>query len=161
MAPPATARSMLGIQPSTASTSDSALIIIDAQNEYANGLLKVTNVDQSRVAIASLLRKYRDAKAPVIHVVHEVPEGAPVFTPGTALAAEFDELKPLEGESVVTKNVPGSFTGTQLEELLKATKRSKIVLTGYMVCLDCYQGKSGPRLLSYFQFPLICFCIRQ
>merc|ERR1712000_666817 len=111
---------MLGIQPSTASTSDSALIIIDAQNEYANGLLKVTNVDQSRIAIASLLRKYRDAKAPVIHVVHEVPEGAPVFTPGTALAAEFDELKPLEGESVVTKNV---LTGYMAHVCVSTTAR--------------------------------------
>merc|ERR1711934_1277199 len=111
MAPPATARSMLGIQPSTASTSDSALVIIDAQNEYANGLLQVTNVDQSRVAIASLLQKYRDAKAPVIHVVHEVPEGAPVFTPGTALAAEFDELKPLEANRSSPRTSPAPSRG--------------------------------------------------
>ncbi|KAI8230490.1 putative isochorismatase family protein YddQ [Colletotrichum sp. SAR 10_86] len=131
-------RSMLGVPASTASTSDSTLVIIDAQNEYANGKLAVSGVEASRAKIAFLLEKYRAAKAPVIHVVHEVPAGAPLFTPGTDLAEEFSELKPVEGESVVTKHFPGSFTGTNLEDLLKATGRNKAVLTGYMahVCIS-------------------------
>lgn len=124
---------MLGVPASTTSTSDSILVIIDAQNEYATGKLAVSNVEASRAKIVTLLERYRAAKAPVIHVVHEVPAGAPLFTPGTELAEEFSELKPLEGESVVTKHFPGSFTGTNLEELLKATGRNKVVLTGYMV----------------------------
>ncbi|KAG7043926.1 isochorismatase hydrolase [Colletotrichum scovillei] len=134
----ASMRSMLGVPASTPSTSDSTLVIIDAQNEYATGKLAVSNVEASRAKIASLLERYRAAKAPIIHVVHEVPAGAPLFTPGTELAEEFSELKPLEGESVVTKNFPGSFTGTNLEELLKATGRNKVVLTGYMahVCIS-------------------------
>ncbi|KAL3294809.1 isochorismatase hydrolase [Colletotrichum asianum] len=131
-------RSMLGVPASTASTSDSVLVIIDAQNEYANGKLAVSGVDASRAKTVSLLENYRVAKAPIIHVVHEVPAGAPIFTPGTDLAEEFSELKPLEGESVVTKHFPGSFTGTNLEDLLKATGRNKVVLTGYMahVCIS-------------------------
>ncbi|KAF4833075.1 putative isochorismatase family protein YddQ [Colletotrichum siamense] len=131
-------RSMLGLPASTASTSDSTLVIIDAQNEYANGKLAVSGVEASRAKIAFLLEKYRAAKAPVIHVVHEVPADAPLFTPGTDLAEEFSELKPVEGESVVTKHFPGSFTGTNLENLLKATGRNKVVLTGYMahVCIS-------------------------
>lgn len=128
---------MLGVPASTTSTSDSTLVIIDAQNEYATGKLAVSNVEASRAKIASLLERYRAAKAPVIHVVHEVPAGAPLFTPGTELAEEFSELKPLEGESVVTKHFPGSFTGTNLEDLLKATGRNKVVLTGYMVKMTC------------------------
>ncbi|GKT61620.1 isochorismatase hydrolase [Colletotrichum tofieldiae] len=131
-------RSMLGVPPSTASTADSVLVIIDAQNEYAQGKLLISGVETSRVVIASLLEKYRAAKAPVIHVVHETPSGAPVFTPNTGLAEEFQELKPLENESVVTKHFPGSFTGTDLQDLLKATGRSKVALTGYMahVCVS-------------------------
>jgi len=50
---------ILGIPNSTASPKDSALVIIDAQNEYALGKLKVSNVASSRKAIASLLEKYR------------------------------------------------------------------------------------------------------
>lgn len=126
-------RSIIGIPPSTASVSDSTLLIIDAQNEYASGQLRITGIDESRKVIASLLEKYRAAKAPVIHVVHETPQGAPVFTPGTALAEELAELKPAGDESVVIKHFPNSFNGTNLQALLEATGRKKVVITGYMV----------------------------
>ncbi|KAJ1329839.1 isochorismatase family protein [Microdochium nivale] len=131
-------RSIIGAPPSTASTSDSVLVIIDAQNEYAQGKLRVADVDASRRAIASLAGRYRDAGAPIVHVVHATPEGAPVFTPGTELAREFAELEPREGEKTVTKNFPGSFTQTDLQEILTATGRAKLVLTGYMahVCVS-------------------------
>lgn len=133
MAASQTFRSMIGIPDSTASTSDSVLVIIDAQNEYAEGKLKTINVEATRAAIASLLEKYRAADAPVIHVVHKTPDGAPVFTQGTALAQEFDELKPKDNESVLSKQFPSAFAGTSLQEILEATGRKKVVLVGYMV----------------------------
>lgn len=85
-------RELLGIRPGTASTSDSALIIIDAQNEYAKGHLKVTNAESSGKAIASLVEKYRAAGGKIVHVMHQTPEGAPIFTPGTELANEFSNV---------------------------------------------------------------------
>ncbi|RYP68978.1 hypothetical protein DL770_008328 [Monosporascus sp. CRB-9-2] len=131
-------RQILGVPPSTASTSDSVLVIIDAQNEYASGLLKTENVESTRAANVALLEKYRAAGAPIVHVVHKTPEGAGIFTPGTPLAEEFDELQPRAGESVVSKHAPGSFTGTQLQEILEKTARKKVVFTGYMahVCIS-------------------------
>jgi nicotinamidase-related amidase len=126
-------REIIGVPPSTASPKDSTLIIIDAQNEYAEGKLKVKNVDKSRKAIANLLEKYREAKGNVIHVVHQTPDGAPVFTSNTPLAAEFDELAPKDGEKVIVKNYPGSFAGTDLQEQLEKAGSKKVVLTGYMV----------------------------
>ena len=95
-------RQLVGVSPSTASPSDSTLIIIDAQNEYAVGKLVTEDIDSTRKAIAGLLEKYRkDGKSKnIVHVVHQVPDGAPVFTPGTELAEEFAELKPKEGEHV-------------------------------------------------------------
>ncbi|PGH31741.1 hypothetical protein GX50_05464 [[Emmonsia] crescens] len=135
-------RDMAGIPPLTASTTDSVLIIIDAQNEYANGLLKVANVDKSRVVIKSLLEKYRaTAKATgqnVVHIVHETAADAPVFTTGTPLADEFDELKPLEGEKVITKKFPSAFAETDLHDYLQSLGAKKIVLVGYMahVCVS-------------------------
>jgi len=100
--------------------------------------LKTENVASTRKAIAALLSKYRAASAPLVHVVHDTPSGAPVFTPGTDLAAEFSELEPEKGETVVHKQHPGAFTGTDLHAFLKGTKRNKVVLTGYMahVCVS-------------------------
>jgi len=86
-------RELLGIRPSTASPTDSALLIIDAQNEYASGALTVTNAAASGKVIADLLAKYRKADGKIVHVLHKVPDGAPIFTPGTDLAEEFKELK--------------------------------------------------------------------
>uniref|UniRef100_A0A8H7K5X3 Isochorismatase-like domain-containing protein n=1 Tax=Bionectria ochroleuca TaxID=29856 RepID=A0A8H7K5X3_BIOOC len=70
-------RTILGALASSASTSDSVIVIIDAQNEYSDGKSRVSNVNKSRAAIVSLLSKYWDAGAQVIHVVHAKPESAP------------------------------------------------------------------------------------
>jgi nicotinamidase-related amidase len=134
-------REITGEGNSTASPSDSALIIIDAQNEYAEGKLKVSNAPESRKAIAALLKKYRDAgsASKIVHVTHSVPEGAPIFTPNTKLAEEYDELKPAEGEKVISKEHPSSFADTPLHDYLKEVGASKTVLVGYMVrCLEHY-----------------------
>ncbi|KAF2123499.1 Isochorismatase hydrolase [Dothidotthia symphoricarpi CBS 119687] len=131
-------RSILGMPASTASTSDSALIIIDAQNEYASGALTVTNAAASGKVIADLLEKYRAANGKIIHVLHKTPEGAPIFTPNTALAEEFKELKAKDGEETIWKQFPGSFEQTSLHSTLESWGVKKVVLTGYMahVCVS-------------------------
>jgi nicotinamidase-related amidase len=140
-------RSLLGVPPSTASTSDSALLIIDAQNEYAKGLLKVTNAAASGSVIASLLEKYRSAGGKVVHILHQTPEGAPLFTPGTDLAEPFPSLKPRDGEEVIWKGHPGSFADTPLDEVLKGWGIKKVVLTGYMahVCVSTTARQASQR----------------
>ncbi|KAI3552842.1 isochorismatase [Colletotrichum abscissum] len=144
-------RQIVGAPPSTASPTDSTLIIIDAQNEYAEGKLAVRDVTSSRKAIAALLQKYRDAGQPssIVHVVHDTPEGAPLFTPGTKLAEEFDELKPKDGEKVVRKQFPGSFAGTDLQAHLEGlgARGKKVVLTGYMahVCVSTTARQADQR----------------
>ncbi|CAL3972100.1 unnamed protein product [Diplocarpon coronariae] len=115
-------RELIGVGPSTASTKDSVLIIIDAQNEYAKGHLKTENVASTRKAISTLLEKYRAASAPLVHTIHQTPPRAPVFTPDTDLAKKFSD----------------SFTSTDLEEFLKSTGKNKLVLTDDMahVCVS-------------------------
>ncbi|KAJ8113558.1 hypothetical protein OPT61_g4340 [Boeremia exigua] len=149
-------RELLGIRPGTASTSDSALIIIDAQNEYAQGQLKVTNAESSGKAIASLLEKYRAAGGKIVHVMHQTPEGAPIFTPDTELAEEFSNvaakvtstcfspresetyLYEQDGEEKIWKQFPGSFEQTSLHDTLQSWGVKKVALTGYMahVCVS-------------------------
>ncbi|KAF1844257.1 Isochorismatase hydrolase [Cucurbitaria berberidis CBS 394.84] len=131
-------RSLLGATAGTASPSDSALLIIDAQNEYASGALTVTNAPQSRKVIADLLEKYRAANSKIVHILHKTPEGAPIFTPGTDFADEFKELKPKDGETTIGKQFPGAFEQTNLHETLESLGVKKVVLVGYMahVCVS-------------------------
>lgn len=140
-------RQLLGVPPSTASPSDSALLIIDAQNEYASGSLKVTNAEASGKVIASLLEKYRAVNGRIVHILHKTPEGAPIFTPNTPLADEFDALKAKNGEEVIWKGHPGSFAETNLDELLKGWGVKKVVLTGYMahVCVSTTARQAAQR----------------
>lgn len=102
-----------------------------ADASYANGKLLCGNVESTRKVITQLLEQYRKDNAPVIHICHKTPEGAPLFTPNTQLSEIFDELKPKEGEPVVWKQAPGAFTGTELDAEIKKTGKSQVVVTGY------------------------------
>ncbi|KAB2577655.1 putative isochorismatase family protein [Lasiodiplodia theobromae] len=150
-------RDLAGIPPTVATPSDSILIIIDAQNEYASGALAVRDVERSRAAIASLLQRYRSASnGHIAHVVHVVPEGTPVFTPGTALAEEFAELAPRSTaesggrEVVISKKFPGAFAETGLGDFVKSTGKTKVVLVGYMahVCVSTTAREADQRGLQ-------------
>lgn len=82
----------------------------------------------------------------VVHVLHQSPEGAPVFTPGTEMVNEFEELAPKAGETVIWKKFPGSFAETELQKDLGDHK--KVVLTGYMVGLPVVHKLSCFRFSS-------------
>lgn len=99
----------------------------------------MTNASSTRKVISQLLELYRSSSSSsatrIVHVLHQVPDGAPIFTPGTDLAEEFEELKPKEGEKVVKKLHPSAFAETELDGLLKkdGVEGKKVVLVGYMV----------------------------
>jgi nicotinamidase-related amidase len=125
-----TLRALLGIKDNKPTLADSVLVIIDAQNEYATGLLKVARINETRAAIKALLDRYRSSGGSVIHVAAQLPEGAPVFTPNTPLASILDELAPVEGEPVVHKAHASAYTGTDFQKHLDATKKTKIAVVG-------------------------------
>ncbi|MCJ1383939.1 hypothetical protein MMC17_007053 [Xylographa soralifera] len=141
-------RELLGVSPSTASTSDSALVIIDAQQEYASGLLKVSNASSSCAAIKSLLEKYRSATGAIVHIHHETPEGAPVFTPGKEVSETMKGLEAQKGEKVIWKKHPGSYAGTDLQKWLDEKSMKKVVLVGYMVSLPPAKTNVGYEVAS-------------
>ena len=100
-------------------------------------------MNQTRSVIAELLAKYRSGPHEgknIVHVVHQTPPGAPVFTPDTQLAKEFAELSPRDGEKVIAKQKPSSFADTELDNYLGTLGDAgkKVVLTGYMahVCVS-------------------------
>lgn len=87
-----------------------------------------------------------------MHVVHDTPAGAPVFTPDTELAQEFAELAPKSGEKVIHKGQPSCFAGTDLQDYLAALGDAgkKVVLTGYMahVCVSTTARAAAERGLD-------------
>ncbi|KAH9864503.1 hypothetical protein J1614_010437, partial [Plenodomus biglobosus] len=126
-------RQVIGMPNSTASVSDSVLIIIDAQDECLYGQLPAIDYKEVNLAISSLLEKYRKLKGQVVHVMHNMgSDDAPIFKPTGKLTKEMDGIEAIDGEAVVHKTFAGSFSGTNLEEIVKKTGLNKLVLTGYM-----------------------------
>jgi len=119
----------------TGTPKDAALIIIDAQEEYRTGSLKLVGLDAALGNIQSLLTHWRENGGTVIHVQHHAKG---LFDPSGPFAAIMPEVAPIKGEAIITKSVPSSFGGTQLDELLETAKLKHVILAGFMthVCVS-------------------------
>jgi nicotinamidase-related amidase len=120
---------------------DTALIVIDAQQEYFAPLGKVVLPEGPTAVkgIARALEWARRSGTPVLHIVHESRRpGAAIFVPGSPALAVHPDAAPAAGEPLLTKNLPGSFTGTPLEEMLRARGITRVILAGFMtqMCVD-------------------------
>lgn len=129
---------------------NTALIVIDAQQEYFAPAGKMVLPDGPRAVgrIRRALDWARARRVPVIHVVHESRRpGAAIFAPGTPALAIHPEAAPAPGEPVITKHLPGSFTGTPLEQLLRERGIERVIVTGFMtqMCVDTTTREAAHR----------------
>jgi len=110
---------------------DAALIVIDHQTEYTTGCVPLVGIAAAIVEIAALLRSARAAGAPVIHVLHHAKPGAVVFDPQRQWVEVIDGLQAQQGEIVVIKGFPNSFTGTTLDAELKKLGKKELIIAGF------------------------------
>ena len=63
-----------------------ALIVVDVQNEYFDGILQVQYPprDQTLANVARAMDVAVELDMPVVVLQHELPEGAPVFAVGSS-----------------------------------------------------------------------------
>ena len=119
---------------------DTALLIIDIQNDYfPGGKMELEGADAAAAHASSILQRFRREKLPVIHVRHlSTRPGATFFVPGTDGAEIHRKVKPLAGETVIEKNFPNAFRQTALDEKLKTLDIKNLVVAGMMthMCVD-------------------------
>lgn len=116
-----------------------ALIIIDVQKEYfENGALELVNPIPASENVKKILEHFRKENDTIVHVQHISGEGVPFFVAGTTGVEIHENVKPLEGEKVITKAFPNSFRGTDLLEYLQSNEITHLVITGMMthMCID-------------------------
>ena len=120
--------------------ADTALLIIDIQNDYfPGGAMELEGAEQAGAKAAQALAKFRKDGLPVFHVRHlSVRPGATFFIPGTPGVEIREGLRPLEGETLIEKNFPNSFRGTALQNYLDKNKIKNLVVAGMMthMCVD-------------------------
>ena len=117
-----------------------ALIVIDIQNDYfIGGAMQLIGSEAAAKNASRVLRNFREAGLPVIHVQHiALSPNATFFLPGTQGAEIHPDVAPIDGEVVVTKHFPNSFRETSLAETLAALNTNELTVVGMMthMCVD-------------------------
>jgi len=120
--------------------SDTALLIIDLQNDYfPGGAMELEGAERAAARAAEALAAFRSKRLPVFHVRHlSARPGATFFIPGTPGAEIHQAVKPAPGEPVLEKNFPNSFRATELEARLEQAGVKHLVVAGMMthMCVD-------------------------
>lgn len=117
---PKTLRDVSGLGSQPAVLSLSALIMIDLQNTYRKGVMRLEGVEAALIEARDLLVRARDAGA-----------GSP-YDLGASIGQISGEVAPREGEAVIVKGYPNASVGTDLEARLRVTGVKDVVLAGFM-----------------------------
>ena len=111
-----------------------ALIVIDVQNEYFSGKLRITYPDVG-VSLPNIVRAMDAATAagiPVVVVQHLTPPGAPVFARGSETAALHPEVAGRPHDLLVEKHMASALTATPPSAWLKERGIDTLTVVGYM-----------------------------
>lgn len=135
--PSATLRDITGMGYEQFGLSNAALIMVDCQNTYREGIMQLTNVEPAILEAQKLLHKARELKIPIIHIQHDAGVGTP-YDVKAKIGQISAEVAPINGENVITKNYPNSFIATPLEAQLKALNIKNVVIAGFMthMCIN-------------------------
>ncbi|WP_132254784.1 cysteine hydrolase family protein [Methylobacterium segetis] len=126
-----TLRDLSGLGSSPGTLKGSALLMIDLQNTYREGVMRLDGVEAAVREARELLDRARAAGIPVIHVRHDAGLGSP-YDVTAPIGQISDEVAPQGDEPVITKSYPSSFVGTDLQARLEAAGVKDVVLAGFM-----------------------------
>lgn len=109
--------------------ADMALLLIDIQDFYfPGGSSELADPEAASLNAQKLLQKFREKKLLVVHVRHNAEQGSEIHK----------NVRPLEGEKVVSKDHVNCFKDTDLLEYLRGHKVKKLVICGMMthMCVE-------------------------
>ena len=115
-----------------------ALLVIDVQNEYISGKLKVTYPADSLVKITKAIGYAKDENILVIIVQHTaLDEAQQVFVKGSYEWELHNEIKKVRPDFYIEKNFPSAFVNTSLENYLRENGIETVVICGYVTQICC------------------------
>jgi nicotinamidase-related amidase len=119
---------------------DSALVVIDIQNDYfPGGAMELEGAEAAAARAGTAIKTFREKNLPVVHIRHlSVRPGATFFLPGTRGVEIHLLVQPLAGETVIEKNFPNAFRNTSLRKELDRLNVKNLVVAGMMthMCVD-------------------------
>lgn len=126
-----TLRGLVGLSPEPARLSGSALLMIDLQNTYREGVMRLAEVEPAVAEARALLARARAAGSLVIHVRHDAGAGSP-YDVSAPIGQISDEVAPQGEEAVITKSYPSAFVGTDLQARLETAGIKDVIVAGFM-----------------------------
>lgn len=115
-----------------------ALLVIDVQKEYFSGKLPVTHPAGSLEKILKAMDAAHTHHVPIILIQHTaLQENAETFIKGTDSWEVLPEVLNRPHNHLVEKSLPGSFTGTDLENWLHENNIDTVTISGYMTQMCC------------------------
>eukprot|EP00727_Mastigamoeba_balamuthi_P007634 m51a1_g3491 putative isochorismatase hydrolase (187) ;mRNA; f:796037-796597 len=117
-----------------------ALLVIDVQQEYFTGALPIAHPTGTLPRILAAMDAARANGILTVVVQHVTPLTTPPGTPfredGPG-AAVHPDVASRHRDALIVKRMPGSFTGTSLEQLLRQHGVTTVVIAGYMTHMCC------------------------
>lgn len=117
-----------------------ALLCIDLQKEYFEKDRPFCVDMGSKVLknVVLLLKAARKNRIPVIHIKHISNDlSDTTFNAGSSFIEFMPEVAPQKNEHVLTKSLPGAFSKTNLDSILKSLKVSNVIICGLTSFLCC------------------------
>ncbi len=111
-----------------------ALIVIDVQNEYVTGNLRIEypDVQLSLGNIARAMDAAQAAAIPVVVVQHLAPATSPLFARGSQQAELHATVADRPHDLHVEKSLASALTGTELSAWLRDRQIDTLTVVGYM-----------------------------
>src|SRR5690242_71887 len=110
--------------------------------------MELEGVQEALDEAAALLDRARSAGIPIIHIQHDDGPGSLYDIEGES-GAIVSRVAPQNGEQVVVKNYPNSFVQTDLDEVLKTSNATNLVLAGFMTHMCVNSTARGAFNLGY------------
>ncbi|GAA1555491.1 isochorismatase family protein [Brevibacterium picturae] len=128
------------------STPRRALIVIDVQQEYFEGLLQIQHPprDESLARVTEAMETAAQSDIPAVVVQHKGPAGFPVFAPESSTFELHPEVAERADNAAhrMTKPFASIFAGTGLEDWLREREIDTITIVGYMTN-NCVIGSAA------------------
>jgi nicotinamidase-related amidase len=107
-----------------------ALLLVDVQKAIDHPSWGERNNPQLEANLALLLAAFRKSGQRIVHVRHASTFADSTYREGTPGFEFKDEVRPLDGEWIVTKQSNSAFIGTALESMLRNAEIAQVVIAG-------------------------------
>jgi nicotinamidase-related amidase len=115
-----------------------ACLVIDVQQEYFDGALPITHPVGHLDCILNVMDKAAGANVPTVFIRHHQPDPeSPSFRLNSDMWQLHPEVEQRPRDILIDKQLPGSFTRTNLGEWLEQNGIDTVSIAGYMTHMCC------------------------